>query len=218
MNNSWKKLGTRTATLAFGAAIMLPALTVNAAATYTAKDADTYWKVSKQLGVPVNQLIKANPTVDPLNIYAGLTLVVPESKMKAERFSQPKIIDSQPAHPVQSVTTSTGQSLSFSKVMDIKATAYSNSLEENGSWGAVDFFGNPLKLGTIAVDPRVIPLGTRVYITGYTFEGLPTGGLIATATDKGGAIKGNRIDIFVPGSRNFVSGFGFQSVKVYVLR
>jgi 3D (Asp-Asp-Asp) domain-containing protein len=218
MNNNWKKLGTRTATLAIGAALMLPALTANAATSYTAKDADTFWTVSKQLGVPVHQLMKANPTVDPLNIYDGLTLVVPDSLMRAERFSEPKLISYEPANPALSVTTSTGQSLSFSKVMDIKATAYSDSLEENGSWGAVDFFGHPLKLGTIAVDPRVIPLGTKVYITGYDFVGLPTGGLIATATDKGGAIKGNRIDIFVPGSRSFVSGFGYQSVKVYLLK
>jgi 3D (Asp-Asp-Asp) domain-containing protein len=217
MVNSWKKLGTRTAILAFGAALMLPALTANAATSYTAKDTDTFWKLSKQLGVPVNQLKKANPTVDPLNIYDGLTLVVPGNEMKAERYSEPKLIGSEPANPVQSVTTSTGQSLSFSKVIDLKATAYSDAPEENG-WGAVDYFGNPLKLGTIAVDPRVIPLGTKVYITGYNFAGLPTGGLIATATDKGGAIKGKHIDIFVPGSRSFVSGFGYQSVKVYILK
>jgi 3D (Asp-Asp-Asp) domain-containing protein len=57
-----------------------------------------------------------------------------------------------------------------------------------------------------------------VYITGYDFEGLPTGGLVATASDKGSAIKGNRIDIFVPGTHDFVSGFGIQNVKVYVLK
>ncbi|MCD9023985.1 3D domain-containing protein [Cohnella silvisoli] len=220
MSYSWKKLGQRSAALALGAAFMLPALTVNAATAYTAKDTDTFWKLSKQLNVPLQQLINANPDVDPLNIYAGLKLVVPSGSLKAKSVSQQMLLDSEPspAQPVQSVTTTTGQSLSFSKVIDIRATAYSASAEENGEWGPVDYFGNPLKLGTIAVDPTVIPFGTKVYITGYDFEGLPAGGLIATATDKGGAIKGNRIDIFVPGSRDFVSGFGNQNVKVYVLK
>ena len=41
--------------------------------------------------------------------------------------------------------------------------------------------------------------------------------MIATASDTGGAIKGNRIDIFIPGSRDFVRKFGIQNVQVYVL-
>jgi 3D (Asp-Asp-Asp) domain-containing protein len=219
MNYSWKKLGTRSAALVFGAALMLPALSAHAESAYTAKDDDTLWMLSKQMGVPLRQLIDANPNVDPQNIYAGLKLVVPSNTFKANSESSPTILarKTEPVHPAQSVTTTTGQSLSFTKVMNVKATAYSDAAEENG-WGPVDYFGNPLKLGTIAVDPNVIPFGTKVYITGYDFEGLPTGGLVATATDKGSAIKGNRIDIFVPGSRSFVSGFGLQRVKVYVLK
>jgi 3D (Asp-Asp-Asp) domain-containing protein len=219
MNYSWKKLGTRSASLVLGAALMFPALTAHAATAYTVKDDDTFWKLSKQTGVPLQQLIAANPNVDPLNLYAGLKLVVPSNTLKANSESTPTILarKTEPVHPAQSVTTTTGQSLSFTKVMNVKATAYSDAAEENG-WGPVDYFGDPLKLGTIAVDPSVIPLGTKVYITGYDFKGLPAGGLVATATDKGSAIKGNRIDIFVPGSRSFVSGFGYQSVKVYVLK
>lgn len=218
MNQSWKKLGLRSAALALGVAIMVPSLTVHAATFYTAKDTDTFWRLSKQFGVPVKQLMNANPKINPLNIYAGLKLVVPNKIAKESVQSKKTLVAAEPAKPAQSITTTSGQSLSFSKVIDIKATAYSDSAEENGKWGPVDFFGNPLKLGTIAVDPKVIPFGTKVYITGYDFKGLPAGGLVATATDKGGAIKGKRIDIFVPGSRAFVSGFGRQNVKVYVLK
>ncbi|TFE27917.1 LysM peptidoglycan-binding domain-containing protein [Cohnella luojiensis] len=211
---NWKKLSMRSAALVLGTALMLPALTANAATPYTTKDTDTFWKLSRQFNVPVKKLMAANPKVDPLNIYAGLKLVIPSN---AAAMSKPAAAK-EPTITAQSITTSSGQSLSFSKVMDIKATAYSDSAEENGKWGPVDYFGNPLKLGTIAVDPKVIPFGTKVFITGYDFSGLPSGGLVATATDKGGAIKGNRIDIFVPGSRSFVSGFGYQSVKVYILK
>lgn len=103
------------------------------------------------------------------------------------------------------------------KTLDVKATAYSASAQENGGYGAVDYFGNPLQLGTIAVDPSVIPLGSTVYIEGYNFDGLPAGGMLAKATDTGGAIKGNRIDIFVPGSPSKAKQFGLQNVKVHVL-
>ena len=41
----------------------------------------------------------------------------------------------------------------------------------------------------IAVDPRVIPLGTKVHVEGYGY---------AIAADTGGAIKGNKIDVFFP--------------------
>lgn len=97
------------------------------------------------------------------------------------------------------------------------ATAYSSDPKENGGYGAVDYFGSPLKVGTVAVDPAVIPLGTKLYIEGYDFQGLPVGGMLAEATDTGNAIKGNRIDIFVPGTPQELKKFGFQQVKVYLL-
>ncbi|MFC4303915.1 3D domain-containing protein [Cohnella boryungensis] len=211
MNNRWTKLGTRSAALVLGAALLIPGLTAHAATTYTAKDSDTFWKLSRQMNIPLQQLMDANPGIDPLNIYAGLKLTLPGS-------ANASVLKSTASKSVaQSIATASGQALAFSKVLDIKATAYSAAAEENGKWGAVDYFGDPLKLGTIAVDPNVIPFGTKVYITGYDFAGLPSGGMTATASDAGGAIKGNRIDIFVPGSRQFVSGFGYQNVKVYVL-
>jgi 3D (Asp-Asp-Asp) domain-containing protein/LysM repeat protein len=193
---------------------------------YTAREGDTFWNLSVQFGIPLQSLLDANPDVDPLNIYAGLKLHIPSAAISAgeapKTAADAKIAEGTPApqqqaEAVQAITTATGETLEFVKVLDVKATAYSDSSEEN-KWGPVDYFGNPLKLGTIAVDPKVIPFGTRVYITGYNFDGLPKGGLIATATDTGSAIKGNRIDIFVPGKRSYVATFGVQDVKVYILK
>lgn len=189
--------------LQIGQAVQLPGTD-----KYKVTDGETFWSISRKLNVPLADLLAANPSVNPQNLYAGIELKLPATKRAAVA-----------AAPVSqsTVTTASGQSLSYSRVISVKATAYTASPQSNGPWGAVDYYGNPLKLGTIAVDPSVIPLGSKLYVTGYTFSGLPTGGMIGQATDIGGAIKGNRIDIFVPTSDNQASLFGIQNVKVYIL-
>jgi 3D (Asp-Asp-Asp) domain-containing protein len=61
--------------------------------------------------------------------------------------------------------------------------------------------------GIVAVDPSVIPLGTRLYIPGYGF---------AIAGDTGGAIRGNRIDLGFDSLSDAIQ-FGRRPVKVYTL-
>jgi len=97
------------------------------------------------------------------------------------------------------------------------ATAYDGSAACNGPWGDVDYFGNPLRFGDVAVDPAVIPLGTRLFISGYEDADLPVAGFFATAVDIGGAIHGDRIDIFMPSATQALD-FGIRGVKVTVLR
>lgn len=67
--------------------------------------------------------------------------------------------------------------------------------------------GLPARKGVVAVDPRVIPLGTRVYVEGYG---------PAIAADTGGAIKGNKIDLCFDTPAEAIR-FGRRTVKVYVL-
>lgn len=213
------RLGMRAAALALGAALLLPAAASYAATTYTATNADTFWTLSKKFDVPLQKLMSFNPKVDPKNIYAGLKLSIPAPASAALTAKSESAKTIQPAAASQAaklVKTVSGESLPYATAIQMKATAYSASIEEN-AWGPVDYFGNPLKLGTIAVDPKVIPLGTKVYITGYSHDGLPAGGMFAVARDSGSAIKGNRIDIFVPGSRDKASKFGYQYVNLYVL-
>ncbi|MBE3568549.1 MAG: DUF348 domain-containing protein [Bacillales bacterium] len=59
----------------------------------------------------------------------------------------------------------------------------------------------------IAVDPGLIPLGSRVYVEGYGY---------AVAADTGGAIKGNRIDILMP-SQSAAAQWGRKQVKVQII-
>ncbi|SFM58127.1 3D (Asp-Asp-Asp) domain-containing protein [Paenibacillus sp. 1_12] len=103
------------------------------------------------------------------------------------------------------------------KIIDGTATAYTGSSAENGGYAGKDYFGNPLAVGSISVDPSIIPLGSKVYIEGYDYEGLPSGGLFATALDTGNAIKGNKIDIYVPDNQKKAAQFGIQQVKIYFL-
>lgn len=117
------------------------------------------------------------------------------------------------------VLTADGKSLSYRGMLSMVATAYDATYESNGDWGPVCALdGSRLRPGMIAVDPKVIPLGSKVYVTGYTHPALPFGGFVGIAADTGGAIKGNRIDIYMEASPSSVSAFGFQSVKVYILK
>lgn len=69
------------------------------------------------------------------------------------------------------------------------------------------FTHNPDGISTIAVDPTIIPLGSRVYIPGYGE---------AIASDTGLAIKGNKIDLFLNSEKECID-FGKQNVTLYVL-
>ncbi len=62
-------------------------------------------------------------------------------------------------------------------------------------------------VGMVAVDPSIIPLGSRLYIEGYGY---------ARAADTGGAIKGNTVDLFME-SYSQCMNWGRRTVKVYVL-
>lgn len=92
----------------------------------------------------------------------------------------------------------------YSRTMVMSASAYTAYDDGNGNR---TYRGNKLRKGLVAVDPRVIPLGTRLFIKGYGF---------AIADDVGGAIKGNRIDLAFE-SRDEALRFGVQKVTVYFL-
>lgn len=102
-------------------------------------------------------------------------------------------------------TTPNGQSVK--KVITMQATAYDPTA------GSTTAMGTRARVGAVAVDPRVIPLGSKLYIE--SMDGFASYGY-ATAEDTGGAIKGNRIDLFY-GSHGEAMNFGRRNVKVYVL-
>ena len=114
-------------------------------------------------------------------------------------------------------TVSTVDGRPVLKAFHMVATSYGPSLADNYPYGPVDAFGQPLQNGMVAVDPSVIPLGTVVYVTGYHDNFLPQGGFLGKAMDTGGAIKGDRMDIFINANPQVIGDFGVQQVTVYVL-
>lgn len=201
--------------LAFGASAV-PAEA--ASSTHVAKQGDTFYLLAKKYGVNMNKLMQANPKIKATNIYPGLKIKIPTTSTMKATSNSTVMLPSLNVDSSNKVVEAWGKTFNYSKTISVKASAYSAAASENGGWGAVDYFGNPLELGTIAVDPKVIPLGTKVLVTGHSHSGLPKKAFVAVARDIGGAIKGNRIDIFIPGSQKSVSEFGFQNVKLFVIK
>lgn len=102
------------------------------------------------------------------------------------------------------VETSRGV-LRYREVLTMEASAY---LPGDGDGRGITATGMVARRGVVAVDPNVIPLGTRLYIPGYG---------MAIAADTGGAIRGHRIDLLMD-SYGEAMEFGRQSVEVYVLQ
>lgn len=88
---------------------------------------------------------------------------------------------------------------SNSRRMVVEATAYAG----NG----ITSTGTKPKWGTIAVDPKIIPYGSKVYI--------PKFNMTFTAEDCGGAIKGNMIDIFMNSNKEAYK-WGRRNIEIYI--
>lgn len=115
------------------------------------------------------------------------------------------------ASPVSTKTPANAPPENSQEVLNVKATAYAPGPHDNEQWGDKTYMGTTVRPGVIAVDPKVIPLGSRVYIE------YPDGtGQYAVAEDTGGAIKGNRIDIAM-NSVGQAYDFGIKNVKVHVV-
>ncbi len=116
------------------------------------------------------------------------------------------------------VVTAAGEMLNYKKVIKCQATAYDLSFQSTGKHPGHPAYGltasgTYAKMGTVAVDPRVIPLGTKMYIV--STDGSVVYGY-CTAEDTGGAIKGNKVDLFYNTTSECMQ-FGRRSVYVYIL-
>ncbi|GAB6534692.1 cell wall-binding protein EntA [Bacillus cereus] len=129
---------------------------------------------------------------------------------QAKQAAKPAVKAAKPAVKAAETSTPSG-----GRELTVVATAYTAHPSENGGTygGRVltamghDLTANP-NMKMIAVDPKVIPLGSKVWVEGYGE---------AIAGDTGGAIKGNRIDILL-GSDSAAQKWGRKTVKVKILK
>jgi 3D (Asp-Asp-Asp) domain-containing protein len=159
-------------------------VTLAATNTYTVKSGDTLSKIAKTYKISVSQLKSWNHlTSDTIHLNESLTIA--------------------------NVSSSKEQSSNVVKVLTVKATAYSITCKKCSGITAtgINLKKNPNQK-VISVDPKVIKLGTKVYVEGYGY---------AIAADKGNSVKGNKIDVFIPSQKNALK-WGSKTVTVKILK
>ncbi|WP_053083780.1 3D domain-containing protein [Rubeoparvulum massiliense] len=98
-----------------------------------------------------------------------------------------------------------GTKVYYHRSMVVETTAFNSSETNLSDYTAI---GLKTRKGIVAVDPSVIPLGTHLYIEGYGY---------AVAADRGGAIKGNKVDVYME-TLNEAKQYGRKkNIKVFVL-
>ena len=108
------------------------------------------------------------------------------------------------------IITETGEVLTYTGTMQVEATAYTHTDAGCDFWTATN---THVRIGTVAVDPRYIPYGTRMFIVSN--DGQYVYG-ISTAEDCGGAIKVDRVDLYFPTTKECFQ-FGRRDCTIYFL-
>ncbi|AXI29166.1 peptidoglycan-binding protein [Priestia megaterium] len=180
--------------------------------SYKVQSGDTMWSVAQRHGISISQLKQWN-NLSSNTIYINQVLQVGGQAAAQAKPSTPATTSpSTPSTSAPSTSTPAPapaqESKSVSKEITVEATAYTaycagcSGITATG----IDLRSNPNRK-VIAVDPRVIPLGSRVYVEGYGE---------AIAGDTGGAIKGTRVDLFMA-SQSSALNWGRKTVKLQIL-
>jgi 3D (Asp-Asp-Asp) domain-containing protein len=153
-----------------------------------------------QVGEPeVSEKVTVEPVAEKILVGTHDTKAEEEAKRKAEEEEKAK----------SGVNTYRGKSSTFnySAVYTMNASAYAPVVACCGKSDGITASGMKAGYGVVAVDPRYIKLGTKLYVEGYGY---------AIAADTGGAIKGYKIDLCYNTYKEAVN-YGRKNVKVYVL-
>ena len=183
---------------------------------------DTLWDLSREYNTTVESIMEENNLVDdlifandileisPINnltITEGETLTQPfqdEEQAKNNSVQAANLVETEEPAPKEETATEEPAG----KEITVAATAYTANCK--GCSGitktGVDLNANPDQK-VIAVDPAVIPLGSKVHVEGYGY---------ATAEDIGGGINGHEIDVFIPKQSDALE-WGRKQVKVTII-
>ncbi|MFB6467103.1 LysM peptidoglycan-binding domain-containing protein [Cytobacillus sp. Hz8] len=176
-------------------------LEVSPVQRYIVKSGDTISGIAKKYHVSSSSIMKWNKLKSD-RIYPGQKLIVNSSQVitvsKAATATSAK----------KATATKTAVTKKSSKEIVVTATAYTASCKGCSGLTATGFNlkKNP-NAKVISVDPKVIPLGSKVYVEGYGY---------ARAEDTGGAIKGKKIDVFVKSKKQALQ-WGRKKVKIKIV-
>ncbi|MFD4928847.1 LysM peptidoglycan-binding domain-containing protein [Peribacillus butanolivorans] len=205
---------------------------------YKVKSGDTLWEIAGKYHVSVNDLKSWNGlnsdtihpkqelVIKPATYKDETASVKPEQPAAPTEQAKPAVPAEQakpaapaeqakPAAPAEKAekekTVSNSESTNqtgIEKEITVRATAYTADCQGCSGTTAtgIDLKANP-NTKVISVDPSVIPLGSKVYVEGYGY---------ATAADTGSAIKGNKVDIFIPNEQDAIN-WGVKNVKLQIL-
>ena len=172
--------------------------------------------VAKTKEIPFETIERANPkmAIGTTKVVQegqnGVTSLISKEVYHGSELIETKFVEEKITVPVQNKivefgTTGIIHGHAYTKQISAKVTAYT---PYDAGCNGITATGTTAKKGVIAVDPSVIPLGTRVYIPGYG---------VAVAQDTGGAIKGNRVDVCYM-TKNEAFSWGVRNVPVYILQ
>ena len=123
------------------------------------------------------------------------------NNIRIEMTNQRKVIDVKRNNTGTSTNITVNGRTYKARKMQVKATAYAgHQLTSTGGYAKVN--------RTIAVDPRIIPYGSKIYIPELNYIGV--------AEDCGSAIKQNRIDIFMATESQCIQ-WGIRNITIYIL-
>ncbi|WP_117168324.1 3D domain-containing protein [Paraliobacillus sediminis] len=185
---------------------------------YIVKKGDSLSEIADEYDVVVEELIKWN------DLSSDLILIDQELRIQSVKHvgnetqaastettepvaAEPAEVDETPvAEEVEEVSTTNEEQAG--ETITVTATAYTAECEGCSGITATGInLNEDRNKKVIAVDPSVIPLGTKVYVEGYGE---------AIAGDTGGAIKGSKIDIHVP-TKDEAYQWGVRTVDVTIL-
>jgi 3D (Asp-Asp-Asp) domain-containing protein len=160
--------------------------------TYKVKRGDSLSKIGKTYHITVSQLKKWNHlSSDLIKVNEVLKIANPGTSVSTKTAVKAASRSSQTARVL--TVSASAYTLNFANCTGITATG-------------INLRKNPNQK-VISVDPRVIKLGSKVYVPGYGY---------AIAADTGGAIKGNKIDVFIPSEKAAIQ-WGRKTLKIQIL-
>jgi 3D (Asp-Asp-Asp) domain-containing protein len=168
---------------------------------------------------PAEEIVQNNPEItETIALEAEPILAEEEVEIEQTPTPKPKATvkptekPEAPRPTERIVLAGRGDVTRYSKVITATATAYCACTICTGSGNGRTATGAVAQRGVIAVDPKVIPLGSRVYVEtdggGYVYGA-------AVAADTGGAIRGNKVDLCF-NTHSEALAFGRRTVQVYI--